>query len=539
MDGWSAGDLANASRSAMMGPGAVAQQDVQTYNSQRENARADQMQPYNIQQKKNEAQAAQIKAAADKLDFSMQTLQSVHDQQSLDAWHDSMQKNGIDTSGDPVQYDQNFDSWKNQSLQQATSVKDKLQLQMMGAYKAAMIGANYLGKTTDTDSAKAAMSAMGVSPMLSGGMVGQGALPQYPQMAQPSAVPPALPQTLAAPNSQDPNAQFQQALAQYQQTNGVSQGQNAQYAQLGAPQVGGLNVQTVKGMGGVMGIKAKQIMADNPGITVTDAYSLAQKIPEGMTVKDGQMVPFAGALASKSAGAFAEAQGKGKGEASTAYDKTMQTDLAAGDAKLYDGIQTNADAAVKEKTTYEDVMNHMNPSTWANGPLADIQMDAKRAYKAFAQLTGSPVDKNVEKGIVDQTTFSKAAIQLLRTATKELSSREAVQGMMIVGKSLPSTSMDEGAVQNIAARAMGMDDFMQAKATAADQWRAAHGNSLQGFDGDFRKNVVPDAFIFDYLPEDKQIELRDSILRQPNGAKMMQKIIQSRAYIKGSAGGQQ
>ncbi len=493
-----------------------------------------QMQPYKIKSMQDESAMNHLKMVAEKNQRVLELLGSVNDQGSWQAALRQAKMEGLDTSRyENIPYSPDV---VGQIGQQAIGIKGHAEMQIQAMTAQAM--ANYRMGSLDvravnafggTDAAKAGMAAMGVNqaqpalPPFAGNIVGA----QQP-------VPPVMQQAIDAQN-QDPLAASQAAIARQQQLTGVSPAQTPQYAALNPPPLSSSapiqsgNVPTLHGMGGVIGVKANQIQADNPGMDRTTAMSLAQRIPVGMTVKNGQMQPIKGALNSAGQMEFTKKQQGGLGEAAAASALKEQGGQGETLAKQDAAIQSGADAAVSEKATYQDVMRYTNPATWTSGPLADNVLNGKRVLNNLGQMMGVDTS-DLEKSVVDQQSMEKASIKLLRTATKELSSREAVQGMMMVGKSLPSTGMDFGTIQNIAARAQGMDDFMLAKAKAAQQWKEQNGGTLKGFDQAFRDKVNPDAFVFDYLPQPKQAELAKEILRQPGGVKMMQKIMQSRNY---------
>jgi hypothetical protein len=99
--------------------------------SQQEQQRAQQMQPYKVQEAQDVNKANRLKQAVAQLDFSLQTLQGVNDQASYERWRNQMHANGIDTNGDPAVFDP---AWKEQSMAQALSMKDQL-----GKYSATMV----------------------------------------------------------------------------------------------------------------------------------------------------------------------------------------------------------------------------------------------------------------------------------------------------------------------------------------------------------------------------------------------------------------
>lgn len=81
------------------------------------------LQPYKLQEAQNTIESQKLKQAANKLDYSIQSLARVHDQGSYDNWRGEMHANGIDTAGDPDVYDP---QWHQQTIQQAVAMKQKL-----------------------------------------------------------------------------------------------------------------------------------------------------------------------------------------------------------------------------------------------------------------------------------------------------------------------------------------------------------------------------------------------------------------------------
>lgn len=84
-----------------------------------------------VQQGANTLDTEKLKLASDKLDYSLQSLSRVQNQQQYDAWKQDMNAKGIDTTGDPDVFDPN---WKQQSLLEGMSLKDKLTLQAQNPF---------------------------------------------------------------------------------------------------------------------------------------------------------------------------------------------------------------------------------------------------------------------------------------------------------------------------------------------------------------------------------------------------------------------
>lgn len=217
---------------------------------------------------------------------------------------------------------------------------------------------------------------------------------------------------------------------------------------------------------------------------------------------------------SKAALAEQEAQGKNYGELPGQLDK-------------------DASGAKDLITNIEEMQHHVG--TWQMGKWADQEENAREGGQSIAHFFGINTPEWDQK-IADFQAFNKLAANLPRAAAKELGSRTGIQELNLLGKSFPAPTTSEGGFEVIAPQLKGLADFKVAKQQAANQWRAANGNSVgpasfaggKDFQTVWNENASPTAFVIHRMAQENPRALQAALARmksQPGGQVALDNII--------------
>jgi hypothetical protein len=198
----------------------------------------------------------------------------------------------------------------------------------------------------------------------------------------------------------------------------------------------------------------------------------------------------------------AEAEQKGYGTQLADFGKSLQDNAAAAQQQDY-------------------LLNQMEKEsqTWRMGKWATAQGEAGAYLSAFADglgLKGPEID-NLNQATGDFQAFRKNAIQLTTAATRQVSSRAAVQEMQMIQKALPSPDMSKGGFEQVINQLHSVNDYAQATNAAADNWRQSHNGSLANFQNYWQGGISPGAFLMMRLPPDQRQAAVQEMAKTPSG----------------------
>lgn len=196
-------------------------------------------------------------------------------------------------------------------------------------------------------------------------------------------------------------------------------------------------------------------------------------------------------------------------------DKTAEQEAYGKDLGASWSTMADAASMAHRNNFVLDQMKRESQS-WDMNRFADWKADGQAYLQAFAH-TFKIDSESLDKPLADYTAFGKNSMELVRIATRETSSRAAVQEMLMIQKSLPSATMaGRGGFLQIADQMQSLNDFVQAKQQAAAQYRKQKG-TLDGFSEQWNNDFSPTAFLFHRMDEKTLEQLRDNLVKTPEG----------------------
>jgi len=157
-------------------------------------------------------------------------------------------------------------------------------------------------------------------------------------------------------------------------------------------------------------------------------------------------------------------------------------------------IQTQAGAAVNQQFLIDQMRRESGGGAgWEPGRYADWIADVRAMLQGA--LGDSYSSDSLKAALANYQAFQKNGMQLTMQATRAMSARAAVQEMQMIQQALPSAKLTNGGLGYIFDQLSANNDFIRAKAQAAEAWRSGHNGTLAGFDSDWSQNVSPFAFL--------------------------------------------
>jgi hypothetical protein len=184
-----------------------------------------------------------------------------------------------------------------------------------------------------------------------------------------------------------------------------------------------------------------------------------------------------------------------------------------------------ANAAQQAQAPLQNMRNEA-PNITAQGPFAPHAQEAAQWLRYVLPSFNQPVASYED--------FTKNAGMVLRTVTREVSSREAVQGMQMFERALPSTEQSPQGFDRVSGQFMGMNDFRIVKAQAQQDWEQQHGGTgnVSDFETTFQKQLTPLPFMFMRLSAPDQAELSQRLGQTKDGQALRAKLAAQLGYIK-------
>jgi len=165
-------------------------------------------------------------------------------------------------------------------------------------------------------------------------------------------------------------------------------------------------------------------------------------------------------------------------------------------------------------------------ASWDMGKGAPTLMAAQQYIKPFANAFGNT---SFDKPVGDFDAFQKNTGTLVRQAVKEVSSRAAVQEMVMIQNTMPSAGMSRQGFNQIADQMGAVNDFQIAKQHAAQQFRSQNG-TLDGFDDQWNQNVTPSAFLVSRMSPQDLHQMSANLQKTPEGRATLNSIKQQITY---------
>ncbi len=188
-----------------------------------------------------------------------------------------------------------------------------------------------------------------------------------------------------------------------------------------------------------------------------------------------------------------------------------------------------ADASVVQQAAFQN-MRDAAPNIGAMGPAAPIWQKVAENLR-YVVPSGSELGKMIDSQVSSYQDMQKNAGLVLRAVTREVSSREAVQGMIMFEHALPNVTQSPQGFDRTSAQMMGLNDFNIIKAAAQQKWEDDHKGSVAGFEADFRKQLMPVALMYRRLSDSDQAELIQKWKQTDEGKTMLGKIRSQLNYV--------
>lgn len=286
-----------------------------------------------------------------------------------------------------------------------------------------------------------------------------------------------------------------------------------------------VNLMPGGGKGGAVVARYQILKNANPNTddNTLMAFAMGKTMPgQTLDATSGKIVPLAGAQEATSQLASAKSEGAHEG---ATLGKDYETSTQARKAALEQNFTLDQMKAQAEN--------------FRQGWGADAQGQARSMLQGVAGMLGVDTP-NLDTKLASYQDFNKNAINLTAQATKQLSSRAAVQEFNMMRNALPSPTMSKGGFDGIVSQMQAIQDYHIAYANAADAWKSSHNGSLQGFQKVASDNITPDVFLLKRFPDDQAHQLLAKIAAQPNGKQTIAKIMQRMQFAEqnGLVGGQ-
>lgn len=187
-------------------------------------------------------------------------------------------------------------------------------------------------------------------------------------------------------------------------------------------------------------------------------------------------------------------------------------------------VINDATIAQQQQASFQNMKNEA--SNFIQGPFAPHAQEAAKWLRY--------ISPSFDGQVASYEDFTKNAGIVLRQVTREVSSREAVQGMQMFERTLPSAEMSPAGLNRVIAQFQGLNDFKLVKAQAQQDWEQQHGGigNVSGFETAFQKQVTPLATMFMRLPSADQAELAQKLSSDKDGLALKAKLIQQINYLK-------
>ena len=155
------------------------------------------------------------------------------------------------------------------------------------------------------------------------------------------------------------------------------------------------------------------------------------------------------------------------------------------------------------------------------GRWADIQGTARAVLDSMGQgynaMTGTQT-YTPSQALGDWQAFNKNAMELVRTAVKDTSSRAAVQEFQLIQKALPTDTMAPQSFAIIKAQMQGVNDWYQARSLAASQMLPTA--TPEAFKADWDNNISPYAFAIQRMDQAQLATLHTKMMASAAGKAM-------------------
>lgn len=511
-----------------------------------------QLKSMQLQTGKQNLQKGQLGLQSDQLDMYMkknesmiQLLQGVTDQTSYDRAKQTAASMGLPVDHVPQQYDPNT---VKQMTNSALSVKDRLQIEALTAYRGAQIGLkrdqvnkgiggwNPITESWDTGDASGGqplpVPALGGQPFPTAATI---PIPAAP-IGGAATVPPALPTA-----QQDPVQASKDAIAAQQQVTGVSPAQRPDLSSLPAAQVASMPINQAQPSAPVQAMASQPAsMAQRIGETTQQYRMRLQSQGIGSTspviyaanrimqdaAKAGKPVPYETALSIAKKG-LGEGQtfdvNTGQvGNIAGATQATGDMALAKGEGSIsghnfgeqMDQYRTAAQAAQGMDATLNAMKT--DAEKFRMGAMSDMQGAAKGYLQAIAQGLGVPTPE-MDKSLGAQQAFTKSAMGLVMGGMQKVQGR-AFGEMKAIQSAFPTQAMSKDGFDLVTSQIAGTNQYSEAMYQAANEYKQKNG-SLSGFENGFQKNVSPWAYVVKNMNQSQLSDLRDSLGKTPEGQK--------------------
>lgn len=205
--------------------------------------------------------------------------------------------------------------------------------------------------------------------------------------------------------------------------------------------------------------------------------------------------------------------------------KTRGTELG----KVPDDLVDEAEAAVRSNALLDEM--RASAPTWRQGKWADVENDARSSLQALGKMFGADTS-GLDKPLADFQQFKKDAMQIVTTATRQVSSRAAVQEMKMISEALPGPEMSKLGFQQVADQLQGLNDYNIAKSTAGQAWFQQHG-TMNGFEPNWNMRVTPAAFWINRMTPQSFHEVATKLVSQPGGKATLQRMMNEVKWAQG------
>jgi len=213
-----------------------------------------------------------------------------------------------------------------------------------------------------------------------------------------------------------------------------------------------------------------------------------------------------GAVTMRGADPGAVAEAKGRGEANV----KRETDYRAA-----------GDAAQSMKATILNISSELQ--NVVHGPFAD--------WAQLAASYGRLVDPSFNQQVKSYEEANSAVNELVRKAVKQSDPNPTFLQTKMAIDAMPTPLRSPGGVEKITNRMIGLQNHDIARAAMLDQYQAANGGSVQGFDSWWRERASPFAFIMARMPAEDKLQLVNFLNKTKQGQGEKERLIKQMEFI--------
>lgn len=190
--------------------------------------------------------------------------------------------------------------------------------------------------------------------------------------------------------------------------------------------------------------------------------------------------------------------------------RNEQGEVGMGAGKSFNDMKAENDGAGPIIANLQQVLS--DSKNFQMGAFANKALAAKQTLSALANAAGIKTP-DLDESIGSQQALNKGVLQITMNSLTQ-TGEKSNQALNAFKSGLPSATMTENGLQQVAAGMLGTQQYKQAQFTAANAINA-NGGSLKNFN--FQNNVSPMAFVLNNMTPANQIIFAHNLSKEPNG----------------------